>query len=189
MSLIAPPAAPGLGPDPGVLLDAPLYEVVDGLEVNLPPMSVYANVIATILSRKLGNFAEEQERGQVVLEVLFRLYPGKGSMRRPDVAFVSYERWARDRDLTSGNGWEVVPDLAVEVVSPTDPAAEVMAKVYEYLAAGVVEVWVVYPELRRVHKYGSADAIANVGPMGTLDGGAILPGFALPLTDLFRNKG
>jgi len=109
-------------------------------------------------------------------------------MRRPDVAFVSYQRWAKDQDLSSGNGWEVVPDLAVEVISPTDLAAEVMRKVYEYLEAGVVEVWLVYPELRRVHRFNSIGGITSVGPAGMLDGGDLLPGFELPLADLFRNK-
>ena len=109
-------------------------------------------------------------------------------MRRPDVAFVSYERWALDQDLTAGNGWEVVPNLAVEVISPTDMAVEVMGKVYEYLEAGVVEVWLIYPELRRVHRFGPGGEITCVGPEGVLDGGTVLPGWQLPLIDLFRNK-
>ncbi len=168
--------------------DGPLTEVVDGEEVAKPIMSVYANVIASILARKMGNAAEAGDLGQVVAEVLFRFQPRNTRMRRPDVAFVSYQRWAKDQDLTSGNGWEVVPDLAVEVVSPTDLAAEVMRKVYEYLEAGVVEVWLVYPELRRVHRFDSTGGITSVGPAGVLDGGSLLPGFELPLADLFRNK-
>ena len=189
MSTMAPPVAPLPAPDPVVLLDAPLYEVVDGLEVELPPMSVYSIEIACVLMGEFYVYLKQNPLGRAVSEVLFRMFPGKGPMRRPDVAYVPYQRWARDRDLTTGNGWEVVPDLAVEVVSPTDPALEVMTKVYEYLTAGVVEVWVIYPELRRVHRYGPADAMSCMGPAGTLDGGAVLPGFQLPLGELFRNKG
>ena len=172
----------------GVVLDPPLFEVINGTEVDQPVMGVYEGVISSLLSRKLGNFAEEQNLGQVVSEVLFRLTPGKSSMLRPDVAFVAYDRWGQDQDLTSGHGWDVVPNLAVEVISPTDLAVEVMTKVYEYLAAGVVEVWLIYPELRRVHRFGAGGAITCVGPEGILDGGTVLPGWQLALTELFRNK-
>ena len=168
--------------------DGPLTEVVDGEEVAKPTMSVYANVTAAILIGELYTYLKQADLGRVVPEVLFRLQPGNTKMRRPDVAFVSYQRWAKDQDLSSGNGWEVVPDLAVEVVSPTDLAAEVMRKVYEYLEAGVVEVWLVDPELRRVHRFDSVGGITSVGPAGVLDGGSLLPGFELPLADLFRNK-
>ena len=150
----------------GAMPDDPLYEVVGGKEVIQAPMGLLEGILTNRLSRRLGNFAEDHDLGQAVSEILFRLKPGQPTMRRPDVAFVSYERWSRELDFSSSNGWEVVPELAVEVVSPTDLAVEAMAKVYEYLEAGVVEVWLVYPELRRVHRFGAAGTMASVGPEG-----------------------
>lgn len=171
-----------------LLTDDPLYEVIDGVEVAKPIMGVYEGSIASTLCRKMGNAAEDGEYGQVVSEVMFRIRPDKRSMRRPDVAYVSYDRWGRDQDLTSGNGWDVIPDLVVEVVSPTDLAVEVMDKVHEYLDAGVVQVWLVYPNVRQVLIYDKANGCQVVGPEGALDGGTLLPGFRLALVDLFRNK-
>ncbi len=167
--------------------DGPLLEVVDGQEVAKPVMGVFEGSIASILTRRMGNQAEEGDCGRVVSEVMFRIFEDSSRMRRPDVAFVSYQRWGRDQKLTSGNGWDVIPDLVVEVVSPTDFAVEVMAKVREYLSAGVVRVWVIYPRLREVHIFDGATGVRVVGPDQTLDGDDLLPGFRLPLADLFRD--
>ena len=168
------------GFSPVVYEDEPLYEVINGQDVIKPPMGVYEAVIASRLGFQLGNFAEEQDLGLVAIATLFRIFPDRKTMRRPDVALVSYERWGRERELTSANanGWEVVPDLAVEV----------MAKVHDYLGAGVAEVWLLYPDLRRVHRFDAEGRITSLGPEGTLGGGQLLPGFSMTLTDLFRRK-
>ena len=96
-------------------------------------------------------------------------------------------RWARDQKVTSENGWEVIPDLAVEVVSPTDRAIEVLAKVQEYLEAGVIRVWVVYPKVRQVHIFDEVTGSRGIIRNGTLDGEDLLPGFRLALAELFRD--
>ena len=173
----------------GLPSDEPLGDWIEGEGKPEPTANVYSSVIAIVLVSEMFAYLKRVDLGRAVAEVLFRLQPGSGRMRRPDVTFVSYDRWAKDRDLTSGNEWEVVPELAVEVVSPTDEAEGLMEKVYEYLAAGVVEVWVIYPALRRIHRFGPGGAMASISPSGTLDGGSVLPGFALPLDELFRNKG
>ncbi len=151
-------------------------------------MSAYATKIASRLVRKLGVFADDQQLGEVVGEVLFRLplAQDSGRNRKPDVAFVSSDRWPADRPQPVGdNAWDVVPDLAVEVVSPTDFAEDVWDKVFEYFQAGVRLVWVISPKHRFAHVYESPSRMQLITESDALDGGEVLPGFRLPLHRLF----
>lgn len=177
---LSPPLPPLRGSE-----DA-LYEIVDGQRVELPPMSIYAARIASLLGRKLGDFSEAQGLGETVVEGLFRLPLPKDRNRRPDVAFVSYKSWPKSRPMPeSDNAWDVVPDLAVEVVSPTDLAEDLMGKVEEYFRAGVSLVWVVYPRLRLVQVYESLVRTRGLTRADELAGDPVLPGFRLPLATLF----
>jgi Uma2 family endonuclease len=172
---------------PGSLHDDS-YEIVNGQRIEVAPMSAYAGKIASRLVRKLGAFADDQQLGEVVGEVLFRLplTQDSGRNRKPDVAFVSRQRWPTDRPQPIGdNAWDVVPDLAVEVVSPTDPFEDVMDKVIEYFEADVRLVWVILPKQRRALVYDSADKVHQITMSDALDGGDVLPGFRLPLDRLF----
>ena len=78
------------------------------------------------------------------------------------------------------------PRLAIEVVSPTNLAEDLLAKVDEYFQAGVRQVWVVYPAAARVHVHESPTQIRVLGRGDELDGGPLLPGFRLPLAELFE---
>ena len=173
------PAVP-LGTDP---LDG-LYEVIDGRIVEKPPMAAYSVWIANILLSHLGAYAISQGLGRTVCEMLFDINPGK-PQRRPDVAYVSYERWAKNRKVPVDNAWQVVPDLAVEVVSPSNTAEGVLSKVLEYFDAGVRLVWVIYPIQHLVQVFESPTLIRVVRRSEPLDGVPVLPGFQLPLSTLF----
>lgn len=164
-----------------------LFEVVNGKTVEKPPMGVYPTWIAVILTRHLGNFADAHELGRAVCEMLFDLNPPDQPQRRPDVAFVSYEHWPKRRKVPSTNAWGVVPDLAVEVVSPTNTAESVLSKVLEYFEAGVRLVWVIYPNQHLVQVYESPTLIRVLRHGDQLDGGPILPGFQLSLATLFED--
>jgi Uma2 family endonuclease len=98
---------------------------------------------------------------------------------------VSYARWPKSKPIPTTNAWDVLPELCIEVVSPNDLADEIETKVEEYLQAGVRLVWVVYPRHERVYVYDSATQLRRLTRADTLDGGSVLPGFALPLADLF----
>lgn len=180
MEPVAPPAlAGGTGEDV-------LYEIIDGQRVELPPMSAYASRVATRLVGWLSGFAEDNDVGEVASETLFRLPLGRLRNRRPDVAFVSYERWPKDRPQPAAdNAWDVVPDLAVEVISPNDLADEILQKVAEYFQAGVRLVWVVYPVHRVVYVYESWTRVSIRTSAEELDGGPVLQGLRLSLAKLF----
>lgn len=165
-----------------------LYEVVNGQRVEIPPMGAFQGDIASALCACLRPFARTHRLGKVVVEVLFNFGHATIPQRRPDLAFVSYERWPRGRQVPGTNAWDVVPDLAVEVVSPTNLAEDLVQKVSEYFEAGVRQVWVIYTNVRQVYVYETPTCIRVVAPDGALDGGAIVPGFRLALASLFEDE-
>jgi Uma2 family endonuclease len=165
------------------------YEVVNGKRVEILPMSAYAGVLATRLATELNLYARGQKLGEAATETLFRLplVEDQGRNRRPDVAFVSRERWsAAISQSATTNALDVVPDLVVEVVSPRNLADEINGKVLEYFRAGVRAVWVVWPRYHQVYVYESHDQITVLGDADTIEGGAVLPGFKFALVNLFN---
>lgn len=168
--------------------EEPLFEIVDGQHLELAPMSAYATWIASRLDHRLGPFVEEHGLGTVVAEMLFVLDARRDLRRRPDVAFVSAKRWPLNRSLPEAGDWQVVPDVAIEVVSPSDEFSDVVAKVREYFQYDVRRVWVILPEERQVYVYDSPTQVHILGSGDTLSGGDILPGFTLPLTELFTRQ-
>jgi Uma2 family endonuclease len=168
--------------------DEPLYEVVGGRRLELPPMGAFPTQIASSLLFFLTRFVRDNDLGRVNSEMLYRLDPLIGLERRPDVAFVSFDRWPRDRPVPEDASWQVVPELAVEVVSPTDRAEDLMEKVEQYFEAGVLRVWVVYPRRRIVHDFEAFDRQSIVPRGGELAGPPLLPGFLLDLPTLFEDQ-
>lgn len=168
------------------IADDELYEVIDGQRVRTPPMAALSVWIGSELTRHLGNFTAAN-LGRAVTEMLFHLPAPINRDRRPDVAFVSYERWAKSRPVPRvGNAWDVVPNLATEVVSPTDSAEELDDKIAEYFRAGVELVWVVYPNQSKIHVHTLPTQPITVRLRNdVLDGGTVVPGFRLPLAELF----
>ena len=118
--------------------------------------------------------------------MLFMLLREKNLQRRPDLAFVSFERWPRGKPVPGTNAWEVVPNLAIEVISPTNSANEVIEKLDDYFAAGVQRVWVIYPLYGKFYDYSSPTSVRILTRTDTLTGADVLPGFELPLAELFE---
>ena len=167
--------------------DEPLYEIVNGQRVDLPPMSAYATWLASCLHGRLWPYAWDQGLGVSVTEMLFVLDAEHNLRRRPDVAFVSTARWPLDRALPETGDWEVVPDLAVEVISPNDVFKDVLAKVREYFHYRVQIVWVIAPEERQVYVYDAPTHVHILTGQDELKGGEVVPGFRMPLVHLFQH--
>lgn len=168
--------------------DAPLYEIIDGRRVEMPPMSYHAVKVASRLGFALQTFAQANRLGEAVIEALFRLPlpQDQNRNRRPDVAFVSFQRWPQNRpDEYEDNAWDVVPDLAVEVISPNDVVDDLMQKVVEYFQVGVRQVWTVHPRQRWVYIYDSLTQVRGLTGADELDGAPIFPGLRLRLADVF----
>jgi Uma2 family endonuclease len=164
-----------------------LYEVVDNQVVELAPMGAYEVWIATALVARLAAFVRQHRLGRAVQEMLFDLTAATGRKRRPDVAFVSFDRWPLQRRIPRTEAWEVVPNLAVEVVSRTDSFDHMVDKVAEYFHAGVERVWVVFPSQEQVYVYDSPTSVRILTRTDELSGDPILPNFRLPLVELFED--
>jgi Uma2 family endonuclease len=166
--------------------DDSLYEVVDGERVEIPPMSIFSNMIAARLYAPMNSFASQRRLGVTSMEALFILDPIHDLRRRPDVAFVTATRWPLDREFPVTGDWEVVPNLAVEVISPTELFNDVLSKAHEYFRYGVEQVWLVVPAVRQVYIYDSPTRVRILGDNDTIDGITLLPGFQLPVAQLFQ---
>jgi Uma2 family endonuclease len=165
------------------------FEVINGQIVETPYMSNYANAVAGRLEHTVIRYLMSHDLGETGKELLFHipLPEDPGRNRKPDLAFVSYERWAKDRPYSPrGSAWDVVPDIAAEVVSPGDFAEDLLRKVREYIRGGVRLVWVVYPLAREIHAYWpGATSVRVYAAEDDLDAGDVLPEFRTRVGDLF----
>lgn len=105
-------------------------------------------------------------------------------IRKPDLSFIRIERMPR-RGMPTGY-CEIVPDLAVEVISPNDLYSEVDDKVSEYLLAGVRLVWVVNPQRKLIHVHRAEGADSTLRGSDELSGEDVVPGFRCSLNDVFQ---
>jgi Uma2 family endonuclease len=165
-----------------------LYEVIDGVVVE-KPMGVYEVWLAKVLYDLVNQYVNDKSLGRAVPEMIFDFRPAVDRERRPDVAFVSFDRWARNRQVPQTRSWGVVPDLAIEIVSPTNTADEVAGKLDEYFRVGLRSVWVVYPRQFKVYAYGSRKDVRVLTLGDELDGGDVLLGFRVRLETIFGQAG
>jgi Uma2 family endonuclease len=159
-----------------------LCELVDGVLVE-KTMGFKESMLAALIINYLLTFVRPRGLGIVLgADGAVRLMPGL--VRIPDVSFFSWDRFP-DRQLPKEKIPGLAPDLAVEVLSESNTPKEMDRKLQDYFAAGVLLVWYVDPEARTVEVFTAVDRSITLGEGQALDGGAVLPGFALPLAELF----
>lgn len=162
--------------------DAGPCELVEGVIIRMTPTVMIHGIIVTRLSEALNRFSREHNLGQVGAgDVGFITRRDPDTVRAADVLFIAAGRLSGAK----GEGFlPIAPDLAVEVVSPGDRWSEVLTKVNEYLTAGVRLIWIVDPRTRTIHVYRPG-RVEQLSADDTMDGGDVLPGFALPVGDIF----
>ena len=159
-----------------------LCELVDGVLVE-KALGVYESFLAMEIGGLLREFVKRNGLGFVVgADGMMRLAPGL--VRIPDVSFVSWNQLP-GRRVPRVPIADLAPDLAVEVISPSNTTREMERKLQDFLAAGVQLVWYVLPEPQEVHVY-TADRHDVLTIDQELSGGDVLPGFVLPLRQLFE---
>ena len=161
-----------------------LWEFVDGQLVEKQVGSRQGQ-LANRIHNAIHAFVESRELGLSLVEMVFDLTEQTGHKRRPDVAFVSKERWPVDQLLPEVGDWKMVPTLAVEVVSPSNSFDEMIEKKNEYFRAGADAVWIVVLTAREILVYDSPTDVRVIDASGVLTAESILPGFELPLEKLF----
>ena len=164
--------------------DGKRYELVEGELTTMPPAGFGHGSVELTIGSRLLLFARDRRLGEVVVgDVGFVLARNPDTVLAPDVAFVRADRVPSPEDRHKFA--ELAPDLVVEVVAPSDRPTDVTAKARRWVEAGVRLVWVVHPDRRTVAVYGPGDAVHVVSDDGDLDGGDVLPGFRLPVAELF----
>lgn len=160
-----------------------ICELIDGVLVE-KRVAYIESVIAYRIGIAIGNFIEERDLGLLAGEAgMLRL--SARLVRAPDVSFVSWEQFP-GRRLPQEPILGAYPDLAVEVLSPSNTEAEMTRKIGEYFDAGTRLVWVVDPPTQTAVVYTSPENPRPVPADGILDGGDVLPGFQLELARVFR---
>ncbi len=159
-----------------------LYELVDGTLLE-KAVGTYESYLAMLLGRLLGNFASEHDLG-IVLGADGMLRLGAGLVRIPDVSFIGWERLPGETVPRQAIA-EIVPHLAVEVISKGNTAEEMDRKLDDYLGAGVRQVWYVDPPAGEIRVYRGGGDCRTLTREDTLEGADILPGFTLALDKFF----
>ena len=159
-----------------------LCELVDGVLVE-KVMGFLESTIAATLIQLLKNFLETHNLGIVAgADGMLRLQPGL--VRIPDVSFLSWDRLP-NREFPRQAIPPIAPDLAVEVLSDSNTRKEMCIKLRDYFGAGTRLVWYIDPDDRTATTYLDPDHPVVLDEGQTLDGGAVLPGFTVPVRRLF----
>ena len=163
-----------------------LYELVDGTLVE-KGMGYEESEIALLIAIHLGNFILPRKLGILTGEA--GMMRTTSQIRAPDVAFLSRARFPGGK-RPKGPIAPVGPDLAVEVLSRSNTKKEIARKLDEYFASGARLAWIVDPKTKsvRVHTSPTESTRIDAASGGVLDGGDVLPGFRLPLAELFPDR-
>lgn len=163
-----------------------ICELIDGVLVEKPMgarESIFANKIHEALVLHLNT--QDDDPGLFLGEAgTLEMLPGL--VRIPDLSFVSWERVGAD-EWPEEPVPDLVPDLAVEVLSKSNTKGEMTRKLRDYFEAGVQEVWLVDPKSQTVEVYTAPDKKRRIPKGGTLTGSTVFPGFTLSLTALFAS--
>jgi Uma2 family endonuclease len=157
------------------------WQLIGGQIVAMPPSSPTHSKVGARFARFLGAFVDERDLGHV-LGADGGYILADGEVRIPDVSYIAK---ARVPDLL-----HLAPDLAVEVISPSESPRAVLDKIALYLGAGTRLVWAAYPDERVVDVWWAGEngtmQVQKFDIDGTLDGGDVLPGFRLAVKDIFQ---
>jgi Uma2 family endonuclease len=159
-------------------------ELVRGEVVEMSPGGARHSRIGSFLGHLLWKHVEERDPGRVyTADCGYLLERGPDTVRAPDVSFVRHERLS---GIDEAKFLPLAPDLAVEVVSPSDSFREVEERAEMWLSFGARLVWIVEPVLEKVFVHDPDRPRQVLSGENVLTGGEVLPGFAVPVERVFR---
>jgi Uma2 family endonuclease len=159
-----------------------LWELIDGEPIAVTPSAGLSSMIASRINGHVFIYLTEHPLGHgFSSDAGFILFPDRNTVRSPDFAFI---RRSRLPEVPAAY-IPMPPDLAVEVLSPSDRLTDALAKALMYLQAGVPLVWLIDPMKRTATIFRQDEGPITMGEDGVLDGADVLPGFTLPLAVLF----
>lgn len=164
------------------------WELIEGVPTRVCAAAWTPSAISGLIVTYLNAFARPRRLGAVTIsDGSFIIQRDPDTMVQPDIAFIRADRLSgKDPD----RAFPGVPDLAVEVRSPSDSLVEVIRKMDRYLAAGTPLTWLVDPPRRQVHVRSQLDPVGRILDVdGWLDGEDVLPGFRLRVDAVFDVMG
>lgn len=168
--------------------DGQRHELIKGALTTMAPAGSEHGIVALRIGASLCVHVEAHGLGETFgAETGFKITSNPDTVRAPDAAFVSRERF--EPVGYTRKYWPGAPDLAVGVISSGDTYTEVQDKAFDWIAAGTRMVVVADPHKRRITVYRSLSDIRVLTESDTLDGGAVVPGWSVPVASVFRAMG
>lgn len=158
------------------------FELIDGEMVEKMPTEEHGSLIV-ILGARLLLFVRQHKLGIVTTDARHRVAEDKHNDFRPDISYISF---ARKGEIVRRGVVPLMPDLAVEVKSPDDSAVLMRKKAAYYIENGSMLVWLIFPLKRTVEVYTADGDLRILNDGDTLDGADVLPGFTMPVRELFE---
>ncbi|BCW95302.1 MAG: Uma2 family endonuclease [Fimbriimonadales bacterium] len=160
--------------------DGRKYELVGGRLAAVPTGARHGEIVSNLIARL--HAVKTPEVALYSESVGFRMR--NGNLRSPDASVMARARLPQG--VSPNEFVDGAPDLAVEVVSPSERAAELLQKVAEYFESGAREVWLLFPERREVYRYTAPLEVQTLHADDTLTGGELLPDFRVQVRELFE---
>ncbi|MEM7330462.1 MAG: Uma2 family endonuclease [Chloroflexota bacterium] len=164
--------------------DASRGELVRGEFKPMSPASFHHGTIAHKISLLLGMHILQEKSGVMcAAETGFLIAKNPDTVRAPDAAFVTnekFEKFASEKGFFDG-----APDLAVEVISPSETAVEIETKIIEYLEAGTQLVWILYPQTQTITIHQAPNIVKKLANQDMLIGDPLFPNFSVPVDEIF----
>jgi Uma2 family endonuclease len=167
-------------PDDGVR-----HEISEGELITMPAPKSLHTLVAVAIFEALQAYLKQYGAARALPEAGYLLSRKPVTVRQPDVSVLSKERI---QSAAPDDYFEGAPELAVEVVSPSDSAEDLEIKVEQYLQSGAKQVWVLYPKTKRIHVFRPGSQPVVLDETQTMDGGELFRGFSVKVADLFLNE-
>ena len=162
-----------------------IVELVEGEIIEMSKPSGLHGQITMLVGAKIFNYVADNTLGIVTAAetgfILERNTEGGDTVRGLDIAFLSASKAPA---VLPDQLVDVAPDLAVEVISPSNKVADMQRKIRQLLAAGTALIWIVHPETRTVEVH-TREGATTLDAADMLSGGDVLPGFEIPVREIF----
>ena len=159
------------------------FELIHGEIVEKSMPTQRQGIVAANIITPIHVHTKQHNLGRIASEVRHRMPGDQHNARQPDIAFYA----DTTTPVVEKGAVLRMPDLAIEIKSPDDSLRELREKAHYYLDNGTRLVWLVYPEKRLIEVYAKGKDVDILTENDMLDGGDVLPGFSLPVRDIFAD--
>jgi Uma2 family endonuclease len=156
-------------------------ELIDGELIELPPAEIKHSKIARTIFRSLDRHGAPGESGELFFEAGYKVTVDKRNWVQPDLSFVNRDRYLQEEGNKFFSG---APDLAVEVISPSERPKHILAKREVLFRAGCREIWIVRPKTRKVEVWTPQGPVRELVEGDTLSS-PLFAGWSMPVSDVF----